>query len=175
VSQSGRLGITDGMLPPDVLTTIEGNSGSGSPINNIFEILGTGGVTTSVVGNVLTISAVSSGFTWNTVTSISPPNPIQIMAENGYICAGSSLVTFLLPLAPALGDSFIILSATSKWQVTQNGSQQVTIGPYATTVGPTGMTNSNTLGDKVEFTYIGIFGGAATFIASPPQGTLTLM
>ncbi len=174
MSQSGIAKVTDAILPPDVPLIFQGNSGSGSAIANIFEILGEGGTTTSVSGNILTINAVSSGFTWNTVTSVSPPNPIQLIAENGYICAGSSQVTFLLPLAPAIGDSFIILAASSKWQVTQNGSQQVTIGPIATTPGATGTTTANTLGDKVEFTYIGIFGGLATFIASPPQGTLTL-
>ena len=131
--------------------------GSATAAANILDVLGGAGTTTTGAGNVITITTMSSGFTWNTVTSIYPPNPIQIVSENGYICTGSSLVTFLLPLAPVLEDNWFILSATSKWQVNQNGSQQVMIGPYATTLGPTGTTNSNTLGDKVEFTYIGIF------------------
>lgn len=174
MSQSGRTGVTNGMLPPDVPLVFECNVGSATAAANVLNVLGEAGTTTSGSGNTITIVTVSSGFTWNTVTSVTPTNPIQIVAENGYICAGTSMVTFLLPLAPNIGDSFVILSASSLWQVSQNGSQQVTIGPYASTGGSSGTTTSNTLGDKVEFTYIGIFGGLATFIASPPQGTLTL-
>ena len=175
MSQAGSLNNAEIPFPPgEIPIDFVTDSGTAVAIANVIEILGGSGATTSASGNVITINVSTSGFTWNEVTSVSPPNPIQIIANNGYICAGTSMVTFLLPLAPALGDSFIILSASSLWQVTQNGSQAVTIGPYSTTAGPTGKTTANTLGDKVEFTYIGIFAGAATFIASPPQGTLTL-
>jgi hypothetical protein len=169
MSQSGSLSSSQGTLPSDVLTTIVGNVGSGSAVSNIFDIVGTGGVSTSVLGNVLTISVSSTGFTWQIVTSTSPLNPIQIIPENGYSCQGSSLVTFILPLSPTLGDSFIIASTTSRFQINQNGGQQMMIGLSTTTIGVTGYCISNSQGDYIEFVYM----GNNVFQSFSPQGTIT--
>src|SRR6185369_10331448 len=109
--------------------------------------LGSGGVTTSVTGNVMTINVITTGFTWNSVTSVSPTNPIQIVSQNGYVCDGVSMVTFILPLAPIIGDTFIIISNTARFQITQNGSQQICIGTAASTIGVTGNATSNSTGD----------------------------
>jgi len=67
VSQGGILTISDAILPPDVPTSFVGNTGSGSPVGNVFDIVGTGTISTSVVGNVLTISSSGGG----SVTSVS--------------------------------------------------------------------------------------------------------
>jgi hypothetical protein len=170
MSQAGIINISNGDLPPDVPLIFEGNSGSGSAIAHIFEIVGSGGVSTDVVGNVLTITVMSTGFTWNSVTSLVPTNPIQIVAENGYICNGSSQVTFLLPLAPNIGDSFIIISNSATFTITENGSQAMRVGAILSTAG-SGTVTSNTVGDQIQFTYV----GGNLFISNPPQGTFTIL
>jgi len=169
MSQAGLLHVTDSVLPPDVPLIFQGNSGSGSAVGNVFEILGAGGATTSVVGNVMTITFVSSGFTWNVVTSATNPN--QIIIENGYICNGASLVTFLLPLAPAIGDTFKIFSHTARFQIIPNGGQNMVIGAATGISGATGTATSNSPGDEITFTYM----GTNTFQSEGPQGTITLV
>lgn len=131
--------------------------------------MGAGGVTTSGSGNVITISVNAGAFTWNSVTSLAPTNPIQIVPENGYVCNGGSQVTFLLPLAPNFGDEFIIISNTSTFKINENGSQVMRIGAQITTPG-SGNVTSNTVGDFVQFVYV----GANTFLSFSPQGTLSI-
>jgi hypothetical protein len=168
MSQSGILNAAE--TEPQIPTQFVTNSGTAIPTANTLEILGLNGVSTSALGNIVYISVASSGFTWNVVTSSSPTNPIQIVAENGYICNGSALVTFLLPLAANIGDTFTILSNTARFQIMENGSQQMRVGAVISTAG-NGTATSNTVGDKVEFTYI----GGNIFFASAPQGTLTIV
>ena len=143
-----------------------GPSGSGN-----VDFIGSG---ITIVGNPLTNSitfTVSSGpsLTWNVVTSVAPVNPIQLVASNAYICNGSSLITFLLPLSPTIGDNFIIISNTARFQILENGSQQICIGTTSSTAG-SGDATSNSTGDNVEFFYL----GGNVFRAFPPQGTITL-
>jgi hypothetical protein len=154
---------------PDVPTSFITDSGTAIPVLNTLEILGGPGVTTSASGNIITISVAASGFTWNLVTSVSPPNPIQIIAENGYSCQGVSLVTFILPLVPTFGDTFIVASTTSRFQIAANASQQMRVGNTISTAG-SGTVTSNSGGDMVEMVYM----GSNIFQSMSPQGTLTL-
>ena len=63
MSQAGQLNISDSNLPGNVPITFVGNTGTGQAVNNIFDILGSGGVLTNISGNVLTITAGSSSAT----------------------------------------------------------------------------------------------------------------
>jgi hypothetical protein len=170
LSQAGILTVNQQQLPPEVPTSFVTNSGIAVPSNNTLHVLGGADITVSGSGDTVTITYTgTTNFTWQTVTSTVPVNPIQLVSNNGYICNGSSLVTFLLPLTPNLGDSFIVLSNTARFQITENGSQQICIGTSASTAG-SGNVTSNSTGDQIEFVYVGgnIFRGFA------PQGTLTL-
>jgi hypothetical protein len=171
MSQAGIAKVTDQILPPDVPLEFVTNSGTATAIANVINILGVGGVTTSAPGssNTIDINVVTTGFTWNVVTSVSPANPIQLVKQNGYSCQGVSLVTFILPLAPTFGDTFIVASTTSRFQINQNGSQQIQIGNAYSTAG-SGNCTSNTVGDFIELVYM----GSNLFQSFAPQGTLTL-
>ena len=169
MSQAGIAKITDQILPPDVATIYVCDVGSAVPAANILDVLGGSGAQTVGIGNRITINVNTTGFTWNVVTSSSPTNPIQILSENGYSCQGASLVTFILPLAPAFGDTFIVASTTSRFQINQNGAQQIQIGNAYSTAG-SGNCTSNTVGDFIELVYM----GSNIFQSFAPQGTLTL-
>jgi hypothetical protein len=169
VSQAGILNAVTTPLPPEIATEYICNTGIAVPAANILNVFGATGTTTEGSGNTITITSVSSGFTWNLVTNVSPVNPIQIVTQNGYSCQGVSQVTFILPLAPTFGDTFIVASTTSTFQITQNGSQKIIFGSASTTAG-SGTLNSNTVGDTVEIVYM----GSNTFQVISPQGTITL-
>jgi hypothetical protein len=169
MSQSGMLKVSDAILPGDVPTSFVTDSGTAIPIANVIEILGGAGVTTTGVGNVVTINVSGTGFIWNLVTSVSPPNPIQLISENGYSCQGVSLVTFTLPLAPSFGDTFIVASTTSRFEIFANAGQQMRIGSAISTAG-SGTATSNAAGDMVEMVYM----GSNIFQSMAPQGTISL-
>lgn len=148
------------------------DNGTAVEASDHFFIRGASGALTSASGNTVFLeipkpASPTSFFNWNVVTSAD--NIVQIEVQNGYICDGVSLVVFLLPLAPIIGDMFIIISNTARFQINENGSQQLCIGTAAATAGSGNLT-SNSTGDKIEFVYVGgnIFRGFA------PQGTVTL-
>ena len=158
------VGFTNPLLDGEIVI----GSSSGLPIATTI----TAGADISIVNgpNSITISCTATGnWTWLAVSSTLPVNPIQIVPNTAYICNGPFLVTFLLPLAPTLGDTFIILSNTSRFQINENGAQQICIGSSVSTAG-SGNATSNTVGDQVEFVYV----GGNTFRAFGPQGTITL-
>ena len=138
------------------LRSLTGNSGLpvfGNGAGNI-NIVGVGGVNVvdDPLTNTLTISVSSGSFTWQIVTSAD--NVVQIVAENGYSCQGVSIVLFLLPLAPVLGDTFIVASTTARFQIAANAGQAMRIGNAISTPGA-GTATSNAAGDVVEFVYMG--------------------
>ena len=170
MSQAGIVNISDAQLPSDVPTRFVTDSGIAIPISNIIDIVGAGGATTSALGNTITITvAAAPSLTWNLVTSILPVNPIQILKNNAYSCQGSFLVTFLLPLAPAFGDTFIVASTSARFQISANAGQQMRIGNVISTLG-SGTATSRAAGDFLEFVYM----GSNIFQCFAPQGTISL-
>lgn len=170
MSQAGNLNTVTIPFPPgDIPIIFQADSGTATANTNILNVFGGAGTTTSASGNTITIVTSSSGFTWNVVTSATNPN--QIVSENGYITEGSSLVTFLPPLSPTIGNSFKILSGTSLFQIIPNGAQNLIIGAVTGFTGATGTATSNSPGDGITMTYI----GGNAFQSDPPQGTITLV
>lgn len=127
---------------------VQTNSGTAQPIADVLEILGSGSISTSGTGNVVTISISSTGFTWNTITSAT--NPTQIVAENAYITAGASQCVLILPVMAAVGDAFIVTGYTSNFQITQNANQSIIFGFQQSTSGVTGSITSTGFGDHVS-------------------------
>jgi uncharacterized membrane protein len=172
MSQAGSLNNAEIPFPPgDIPIEFVTNSGTAMAIANILQVKGVGGVTVSAPGssNLINIAVSVSGFTWNEVTDATNPN--QIVAENGYLCYGSSLVTFLLPLVGNDGDTFKIFSVTSRFQIIPNGSQKLVIGAVTGLIGAMGTATSNSPGDEITITYM----GNNTWQSEPPQGTITVV
>lgn len=88
------------------------------------------------------------GFTWIVVTSATNPN--SLVKAHGYIAKGAGSVTFLLPAAAAIGDSFIIAGYGNLWTLTQNAGQSVTLGVSTTTAGVGGSITATQVRDTVE-------------------------
>ena len=99
-------------------------------------------------GNTITITAVAMGFTWHVVTSATNPN--ILVKENGYIAKGAGSVTFVLPAAAAIGDSFNIVGYGNLWSLTQNAGQTVTLGAKTTTAGVGGSVTATMVTDSIE-------------------------
>lgn len=110
------------------------------------------------------------GFQWQIVTSVSPANPITGAAGKGYICNGSDVVWMILPLSPALGDSFQVVANLQTFYVMQNANQTIRMGAEVTTMGVSGFLVSNFVGDRVIITYM----GSNVFNCSAPEGTFSV-
>ena len=162
-----QAGIVD--IPLDIATSFVEDVGSASPAGGILNILGGVGITTSGSGNTITINATGTGFTWNVVTS--SDNPVQIVVENCYVCAGSSMVDFVLPLTASVGDTFKIFSYTSKFQIAPNANQILIVGAVTGLTGSTGTVTSTGPGDEITFTYM----GGNIFQSEAPQGTMQVV
>ena len=141
-----------------------GSTGNPPVLANITSL--DGSITVTNGAGTIDLSNASQ---WTTilVTSASPTNPIQIVKNTTYVCNGVSNVTFILPLAPALGDLFEIISNTATFEITENASQQMSIGGSITTAG-SGNVQSNAIGDIGLFRYVG-----SNLFIGKSQGTLT--
>lgn len=148
MSQAGILGIDSSVLPPDVPTSFVTDLGTAIPAANILQVIGGTNVSTTGVGNVLTINATASGLTWNVVTSAN--NPVTLAANNGYIAKGAGVVNFVLPAAAAVGDTFRIIGYGNLWTIAQNAGQSITIGFLTSTAGVGGSVTATMISDGLE-------------------------
>ena len=167
MSQAGIINVAGSS--PEIPTSFVTDSGTAVPVANVLNILGGTDITTSASVNtvLVTFTGASGGITWNTITSAD--NITQIVAGNGYICRGSSQCVLVLPVAPNIGDTFIVCAVTSLFQITENASQMIRMGSATSTAGSGNLT-ANSAGDYVEIVYV----GSNLFFAKPAQGTLTL-
>lgn len=88
-------------------------------------------------------------FVWNIVTSAT--NPTSILTSNGYIPKGAGPVTFLLPAAAAVGDTFRIAGYGNLWTLRQNPGQSIFMGNLTTTAGVGGSITATQIKDTIEF------------------------
>lgn len=146
MSQSGPL--NDSGENPEVPIEFVANTGVAEASHNVLEILGSGAITTTASGNIITITSSSTGFTWNTITSAT--NPTQILVDNAYITSGASQCVLILPLSASVGDTFIVTGYTSNFQITQNANQNIIFGFQTSTTGGTGSISSTGFGDHVS-------------------------
>jgi hypothetical protein len=146
MSQAGIASIT--RSNPSIPTQFTTDSGIAIPVSNNLNVFGGAGATTSGSGDTITITIVSSGFTWNVVNSAM--NPVSLVLENGYIAKGSGIVQFVLPAAASVGDTFFILGYGNLWTLTQNAMQQIFLGSSSTTAGVGGSISATQIKDTVE-------------------------
>jgi hypothetical protein len=122
------IGVTGGVPIASTLT-----AGTGIAITN-----GSGTITIAATGTNPTYTVETSSF--------------SLVANNGYITNGGSLVVATLPAAATVGQTFIVTNiSASGWQIAQNAGQVIQIGDESTTSGVTGYLQSNNIGDTVTF------------------------
>ena len=146
MSQGGPLGAAD--VGPEVPTQFICDVGIAVPASNSLNIFGSSGITTTGLGDTVTISFSGSGFAWNVVTSAL--NPVTLIAGNAYICKGTNPVQFILPASAAVGDCFKIVGYSNLWSIAQNAMQSITIGTVTSTAGIFGGLTATTVSDGIE-------------------------
>lgn len=129
---------------------------------------GTGITVTNGAGSI-TISASTSGFTWNNVTT----GTQTIAVQNGYISNSGSGVVYTLPATANLGDTFIIIGVADVSTITPNASQQLIIGNAIGNVGATGTAVTGEIGNSVQFVCT-IAGASTVWRAISVVGNWTL-
>jgi hypothetical protein len=147
-TQDGQLIIGSTGNPPVVATL---TAGSGISITN-----GPGSIT---------ISSSATGFSWNVSTGVVAMSP-----SNGYISNSDvTPVTFTLPVAPAVGDTYQIVGfGTAGWTISLSGGEQVhMLGETATT-----SVSSTDQYDSLQFVCVNTTG--PHFVIATSEGNLTI-
>lgn len=133
---------------PNVPLQFTTDAGIAIPSLNNVNVFGGIGASTTGVGSTITVNVNTSGFKWNVVTSTTNPN--SLLAENGYIPKGAGIVSFILPAAAAVGDSFVIAGYGNLWTLTQNAGQSITLGIQTSTIGVGGNVSASQVRDTIE-------------------------
>ncbi|MCE5316537.1 MAG: hypothetical protein LLG04_04140 [Parachlamydia sp.] len=129
----GLIGNSGGFVTPSTAGTVH--------------FIGSSGAT--VVGDpathTLTISASSTGLTWNN-NAISGP----LSSNNGYIITAGAQ-SFSLPVASAIGDEIILmLNGGTSWTITMAGTQRIRVGDQLSSLGGTVATVFSNLGNTIS-------------------------
>jgi hypothetical protein len=148
-TQNGQLIIGSTGNPP-VAATITGGSGI-SIINGPGSIM---------------ISSSATGFSWNVITGSAAMSP-----SNGYIANNNvTPVTFTLPAAPAVGDTYQIVGfGSAGWTISLSGGQLVhMLGKTATT-----SISSTDQYDSLQIVCVDATG--PQFVIATSEGNLTIV
>jgi len=145
MSQAGMNNVQSFPSVPLQFTT---DAGIAVAAANNLNVLGGLGASTSGAGSTITVNVTGTGVDWNAVTSATNPN--SLVNGNGYIPKGAGVVTFVLPAAAAIGDTFLIAGYGNLWTLTQNAGQSVTLGIQTTTVGVLGSVTASQVRDSIE-------------------------
>jgi hypothetical protein len=152
MSQAGIVSVAGG----GGTTTYVEDVGFASASGGILQVLGGVGISTTGMGNIITISATSGAFQWNDITT-----PTQLLAvENGYVTDRAGGVTYTLPATASFGDEIFITGKQGLWTVSQNANQQIVVGAVGTTIGVGGSLTATSVGDSIQM--VAITGGAST-------------
>lgn len=109
-------------------------------------------------------------FTWETVTT----DPIQMLANTGYITNSGSLIHLALPTIAGIGDVVAIAGfGAGGWIITQIAGQSIIIAPTNTTVGVTGTLASTDQYNTLSL--VCIEENLTWTTNAPPQGSLTIV
>lgn len=131
-------------------------------------LTGGSGVTITQNGNIIQVSASSSGLTWNNITGTSA----TMMTNNGYQSNNGGLVTLTLPSAASFGDELFISGyGAGGWTIAQNAGQKLIIGDASTTVGVGGSLSSTNQYDSIQFRCA--IANTTWVAVNGPQGCLT--
>lgn len=142
MSQSGL------SLPSSSMTSlvIAGNTGSGSPVADTFNIIGAAGTTTNVSGNTLTITGDGLGVTWSVIGASQ-----ALAVNNGYVCTTGAALSLSLPATSTRGQVVeITLDGSTSFTVTQAAGQSIRFGNVSTTVGVGGSMVTTAQGDSIR-------------------------
>ncbi len=143
------VGTTAGSLPPVVPTSFlldDGNSAV--PLANVVIVHGATGADTSLgASNEIVINVVTDGFVWSEQTTSFPA-----MAQNGYFCNASLIVTLPATAGLIIGSTVIIYVDTPTVVTIQaNTGQMIQVGSVISM--PAGMATSSTQGAILELIF----------------------
>lgn len=130
----------------------------------------TAGTGVSIVNgnNSITINAVGSGLTWNTVTATSA----TMAVNNGYTANNAGLVTLTLPSTAAVGDTIVVVGlGAGGWSIVENTGQLIHVGSVTSTT-TTGSVSSTNQYDTITLTCIV---ANTTWTARATMGNLTVV
>lgn len=120
--------VTAGTLPSSVPTSFPTNSGTAVPIANVLDILGTGGITTSGAGDVVTVTAggtIPTSFVTNSGTAVPVGQVLDILGAGGITTSAAGNVVTVTGSSSVAG-SF----------VTDDGSTATPVGNVINVVTP---------------------------------------